>query len=271
MKVREEAYVLSQGWEDLASVYGPPTDFLLVGGLGSFEIAAADPGHEPTEAGAGFLNGVFFAFFKEGVVALHSGTTFPNPLFGKGPIFNFAQDGFHRFFSASIHHPRAAGDVAVLGGFGNGEAHAGDTGLVNEVDDQLQFMENLKVGDFRLIACFQKNFESGLDEGGGASAENRLFTEQVGLGLFLESGLEQSGASGPDATGPSHGDGAGLAGGILLDGEEGGNAAAFEVLPAHDVAGTFGGNKDDIDSFGRENGFVVNIKAVAEEEALAFA
>jgi len=45
MKVRVEAYGLSQGWEDLASVYDPPTDFLLVGGLGSLEIAAADPRH----------------------------------------------------------------------------------------------------------------------------------------------------------------------------------------------------------------------------------
>ena len=63
MKVREEAYGLSQGWEDLTSVYGPPTDFLLVGGLGSLEIAAADPGHEATESGTCFLNGVFFTFF----------------------------------------------------------------------------------------------------------------------------------------------------------------------------------------------------------------
>ena len=57
MKVREEAYGLSQGWEDLASVYGPPTDFLLVGGLGSLKIAAADPGHEATESGTCFFDG----------------------------------------------------------------------------------------------------------------------------------------------------------------------------------------------------------------------
>ena len=65
MKVRDEAYGLPQGWEDLTSVYGPPTDFLLVGGLGSFEIATTSPGHEPTEACAGFLNGLFFAVFEE--------------------------------------------------------------------------------------------------------------------------------------------------------------------------------------------------------------
>ncbi len=91
MKVREEAYGLSQGWEDLASVYGPPTDFLLVGGLGSLEIAAADPGHEATESGTCFLNGVFFAFFEEGVVALHSGAAFTDPFPGKLAVTNFFQ------------------------------------------------------------------------------------------------------------------------------------------------------------------------------------
>ena len=177
MKVREEAYGLSQGWADLASVYGPPTDFLLVGGLGSLEIATADPGHEATESGTCFLNGVFFTFFEEGVVSLHSGAAFTDPFPGKLAVTNFFQDRLHRFFGSGINDARASGNVTIFCGFGDGEAHASDSRLVDQIHDQLQFMENLKVGDFRLISCFQKNLESGLDEGGGASAENRLLTE----------------------------------------------------------------------------------------------
>ena len=211
MKVREEAYGLSQGWEDLASVYDPPTDFLLVGGLGSLEIAAADPRHEATESGSGFLNGMLFAFFEEGVVALHSGAAFTDPFPGKLAVTNFFQDRLHRFFGSGIYDARASGNVTIFCSFRDGEAHARDSRLVNEVNDQLQFMENLEVGDFRLISCFQKNFEPGLDQSGGASAKNGLLAEEIGFGFFLKCGLEQSRACGSDATGPCHGNGAGLA------------------------------------------------------------
>ena len=56
-----------------------------------------------------------------------------------------------------------------------------------------------------------------------------------------------------------------------MHGEEGGNAAAFEVLAAHDMTRPFGGNKDDIDSFGRTDGFVVDGEAVTKQQALALA
>jgi len=56
-----------------------------------------------------------------------------------------------------------------------------------------------------------------------------------------------------------------------LNGEEGRNAAALEVLPTYDMARPFWGNKDDIDSFGRANGFVVNGEAVTKQQALALA
>ena len=116
MKVREETYGLSQGWEDLASVYGPPTDFLLVGGLGSLEIAAADPGHEATESGTCFLNGVFFTFFEEGVVALHSGPAFTDPFPGKLAVTNFLEDFLHGFFGTGVDDARPTADVPVFGG-----------------------------------------------------------------------------------------------------------------------------------------------------------
>ena len=72
-------------------------------------------------------------------------------------------------------------------------------------------MKNLEVGDFRLVSCFEKDLEPGLDQSGGASAKNCLLAEEIGFGFFLKCGLEQARAGSTDATGPCHGNGAGLA------------------------------------------------------------
>jgi hypothetical protein len=57
----------------------------------------------------------------------------------------------------------------------------------------------------------------------------------------------------------------------LLHGEEGRDATSFDILSANDMSWAFGGDKDDVDIFGWLNGFIVNGKAVAEEEALTLA
>ena len=62
-----------------------------------------------------------------------------------------------------------------------------------------------------------------------------------------------------------------MACGVLLYGEESGNAASLDILAANDMSWAFGGDKDDVDIFGWLNGFIVNGKAVAKEEALTFA
>ncbi len=132
-------------------------------------------------------------------------------------------------------------------------------------------MEDFEVGNFGLVARFHENFEPCLDEGGSSSAEDGLLTEKVGLGFFFEGGLEEASSGGSDSSGPGHCNRTGLAGGVLLYGEEGRNATSLDKLAANDMSWAFGGNKDDVDIFGWLNGFIVNGEAVAEEEALALA
>ena len=110
-----------------------------------------------------------------------------------------------------------------------------------------------------------------MDEGGSASAEDGLFAEQIGLRFFFESGLKEACTGGSDSAGPGHGDRAGLAGGVLLDGKESRDAATFLILATHDMSGTFGSDKNDVYILGWLHGFVVNGEAVAEEKALALA
>ena len=86
--------------------------------------------------------------------------------------------------------PRAARVVAVLGGVGDRVAHPRQAALVHQVDDQLQLVQALEVRDLRLVAGLDERLEPGLDQRRGAAAEHRLLAEEVGLGLFLERGLD---------------------------------------------------------------------------------
>ena len=132
-------------------------------------------------------------------------------------------------------------------------------------------MQNLEVSNFGLIACLEKNLEARLDEGRSAPAKNGLFAKEVGLGLFFEGSLQKACACGADPACPCHGDRACLAGGVLLDCKEGRDPATFLILATHDVARAFRSNEDDIHVLRGFDCFIVNGKAVAEEEALTLA
>ena len=109
------------------------------------------------------------------------------------------EDLAHRLPDLGPDHARAAREVAVLGGVGDRVAHSGDALLVHQVDDQLQLVQALEVGQARVVSRLDQRLEAGLDELGGAAAEHRLLAEQVGLGLVLEGGLDHAGAHAADA------------------------------------------------------------------------
>ena len=46
----------------------------------------------------------------------------------------------------------------------NRKPHAGDAGLVHQIDDELQFVEALEVGHLGGIASFHQRLESSLNE-----------------------------------------------------------------------------------------------------------
>ena len=126
-------------------------------------------------------------------------------------------------------------------------AHVLEAAAVHEVDDELELVEDLEVGEFGLVAGLGEDLEACLDEGGGAAAEDGLLAEEVGLGLFGEGGFEDAGAGAADALGVGEGEGEGVAGGVLLDGDEAGDAAAFGEDFADAVAGGLGGDERDVD------------------------
>ena len=60
-----------------------------------------------------------------------------------------------------------------------------------------------------------------------------------------------AGAGAADGVGVGQGEVLGLAGGVLVDGDEARHAAALGVGAAHEVAGALGGDHDHVDALGR--------------------
>ena len=140
--------------------------------------------------------------------------------------------------------------VAPLGCVGDGVAHVLEAAAIHQVDDELEFVEDFEVGELGLVACFDEGLEACFDECAGAAAEDSLFAEEVGFGLFGEGGLEDAGAGAADAFGVAECEGEGGAAGVLLDGDEAGDAAAFGEDLADTVAGAFGRDERDVDEAG---------------------
>ena len=137
--------------------------------------------------------------------------------------------------------------VAVLGGVADAEAHEVEPAAVHQVDDELELVHRLEVGELGLVAGLHERLEGGLDERRDATAQQRLLPEQVGLGLLLEGRLEHARARRAKAAGVGQDARPGRARGVLLDREQGRHAAARHVHRAQQVAGSLGRDHAHVD------------------------
>ena len=106
-----------------------------------------------------------------------AGLVFFDPALRVGAVLNFFQDLAHGLAGFFRDDARTAGVVAVLGGVADGIAHVVQAAAVDEIDDQLEFVEAFEVGDLGLVTGFHQGFETSFDQGADATAQNRLFAE----------------------------------------------------------------------------------------------
>ena len=95
----------------------------------------------------------------------------------------------------------SAGEATVLGGRADRIIHTGDPALVNEVDEQFEFIHCFKVGGLGREAVFQKDLESLLQEFGDSATKQNLLGEQVGFGFLGERRIVDTGAGAATADG----------------------------------------------------------------------
>ena len=127
-------------------------------------------------------------------------------------------------------------------------------------------MENLEVGHLGGISRISQGLESLPDQCRESSAEDRLLSEEVGVRLVVEGGLEDSSAGGSESLRECKGDLLGVAGDILVDAYEGGDSESLgEDEPLH-VSGGLGRHHDDVDIRRGLNQLVGDGEAVCELE-----
>ena len=117
---------------------------------------------------------------------------FVNPLFRVRSVLDFLQHLLHFGAVASLMTRWAAGVIAVFGGVADRVAHVVEAALIHEIDDELQFVQALEIGDLGLISGIDQRLESGLHQLAGAAAEHGLLAEQIGFGFLGEGGFEHA-------------------------------------------------------------------------------
>src|SRR5262245_44390823 len=146
----------------------------------------SDPGHHRSQIGADLLDLVALLLLAQSLEVLLAGAVLRDPLPREVAGLDVGEDLLHRLPPLGTDHAWAPGEVAVLGRVRDRVAHARDALLVHEVDDQLELVQALEIGEARVVAGFDQRLEPRLHQLGGAPAEHGLLAEEVGLGLVLE-------------------------------------------------------------------------------------
>ena len=159
--------------------------------------------------------------------------------------------------------------VAVLGGVADAEAHEVEAAAIHQVDDELELVHRLEVGELGLVAGLDERLEAHLDERRDAAAQDGLLAEQVGLGLLGEGRLEDARPGRADR--PAVGQDAVARGArrVAVDGEQGRHAAAGPIDRAEQVARALGRDHPDVDDAGRVDPPEVDVEAVGEHQQVA--
>src|SRR5699024_5328622 len=143
-----------------------------------------------------------------------------------------------------------------------------DAALVNQIDDELELVQYLEVGDLRLVPGFHQRLEPRLDQVRGTTAEHRLLTEEVGLGFLGEGRLDRARTGPANALRVGEAERETVTGGILLDSHEVRHTLTVHKLSADEMARSFGSHQQQIHSFGWGDVAVPHVETVTEEQCV---
>ena len=228
-----------------------------------------DPRHHAAQPLADLLNRVLAHPPPRGLEARLVDAVLQHPVAGEASALDIGQHAAHLGLGLVGDDARAGDVLAVFGGVADRVVHIGDAALVNEVDDQLHFVQALEIGHLGGVAGLDQRLEPPLDQLDEAAAEHHLLAEQVGLALLLEGGLDDARASAADGAGVAERDLERVAARVLGHGHQARDAAAPLILAAHGVAGAFGGDHEHVDVGARVEQVEVHVQAVGEGEGAA--
>src|SRR5713101_410447 len=179
-------------------------DRFLLGRLGLGGLLARiflQPRHHAAQVRSDRFDLMTLLSLAQGGEILAPSLVLVDPFARKRAGLNVGKNLLHRSASFVTHNFRSTGQVAILSCVRDRVAHPVQAALVNEIDNQLHFMNALKVRDLRLITGLDQRFKTFLHQRGQSAAEHGLLTEQIALGFFFKCGLQNSGPSRADAVG----------------------------------------------------------------------
>ena len=147
--------------------------------------------------------------------------------------------------------------------------HVGDAAFIDQIDDQLQFVQAFEVRHFRCIAGFHQRFETSLDQFNGTAAQYCLFTEQVSFRFFAEVGFDDAGTAAAVGGGIRQCDVTGSTGLVLVHRDQMRHAATLGVCRTHGVAWRLRCNHDHVQIGAWHDLTVVNVEAVGKRDCRA--
>ncbi len=130
-------------------------------------------------------------------------------------------------------------------------------------------MDALKVCVSRIIASLNEGLKTSLHQSAYAAAENCLLAEEVCLGLGSEGSLQNACPRAADCQCISESHILCLAGSILMNGYQTGNALARLILASHGMTRSFGSDHGYIHILGRYDTTEVNVKAMRKHQHIA--
>src|SRR5579875_227542 len=194
--------------------------FLLLRRYVGLHTTLLNPAHHGTQLSPNLLDSVVAVALIQSAEDRSSGSVLQNPLSCELPALNLLENLAHGSAHMVVNKARPARHISVLGCVGNGVAHSGDPGLIHEVYDELQLVQTLEVGDFRLIAGLHKRLKAGFHQGRGTSAQHRLLAKQIGFGLLFKGRLDNAGARSSDRFRIGQGDIFGVSGRVLVNSDK---------------------------------------------------
>ncbi len=121
-----------------------------------------------------------------------AGMVFLDPFLGERAAADVVEQFAHGG-AGVVGDDAASGDIiAPFCRIADRVAHVVEAALIEQVDDQLQFVHTLEVRDLGLIASLDQRVEARLDQFRHTTAQHGLFAEQVGFGFLGEGGFQHA-------------------------------------------------------------------------------
>ena len=136
---------------------------------------------------------------------------------------------------------------------------------MDEINDELEFVEAFEVGKLRRIAGANERIETGANERACSSAKDCLLTKKIGLRLLTKSCLDYARMRATDSLCPGQGGLLRMPAGILMNCNQTGRTAPSKKLATYHWPQAFRRHHDNVHISPGNDSAIMNREAMREE------